>query len=474
MVPIRPVLLIFSILVLVTSRAQADGADTCDGGNPRTCCEKWAAIESGKQTLIRDTFEKAKKAIENRQEMAEKLCRFWGPDSADCTTRYEGPVCYVPPSSKPGCDADARAIDAAIDKIARDQEDITRTANAYKLVGRALGKALTGSNNPFTKIGDQTINHAARVGEAIQRVRALRDALANIQCTKSLPPSGDVRALWQPPGRPFSSPLDRTDDADAQLAQITDTLRKLPPRVELKRLSELALSRDYLVSEVKQRRMAGHVAIGGVALALDTKVSRGTYTLGGVLVDKNGNATITDIAVHWSHDRNTLTFELGQGVSFTLTMIPDEDGDGVLDKDDRCPADRGPATVKGCPDADNDLVADLDDQCRRISGPAPTGCPPLQACSQQQQQGTDAAERHVIGVGKRKGKVTLSWDHYDIPDRIRVYYEGQIAFDTYCTAGSGTHAIPFDGGESAMEVEVLPNCAGDRGTGWSFTLGCAR
>lgn len=42
---------------------------------------------------------------------------------------------------------------------------------------------------------------------------------------------------------------------------------------------------------------------------------------------------------------------------------PDKDGDGIADKEDRCPDVKGLVTLKGCPDADADGVADLDDKC---------------------------------------------------------------------------------------------------------------
>jgi outer membrane protein OmpA-like peptidoglycan-associated protein len=42
---------------------------------------------------------------------------------------------------------------------------------------------------------------------------------------------------------------------------------------------------------------------------------------------------------------------------------PDKDGDGIADKEDRCPDVKGLLALKGCPDTDGDGVADLDDKC---------------------------------------------------------------------------------------------------------------
>jgi outer membrane protein OmpA-like peptidoglycan-associated protein len=53
----------------------------------------------------------------------------------------------------------------------------------------------------------------------------------------------------------------------------------------------------------------------------------------------------------------------------------DTDHDGVLDRDDACPAELGVAP-SGCPaDSDGDKVLDRDDYCPKEAGPAPKGCP---------------------------------------------------------------------------------------------------
>jgi hypothetical protein len=69
-------------------------------------------------------------------------------------------------------------------------------------------------------------------------------------------------------------------------------------------------------------------------------------------------------------------------------LPPDTDNDGVIDANDSCPTESGPANNNGCPlppDADNDGVIDANDSCPTQSGPANnTGCPvppPLQPSS---------------------------------------------------------------------------------------------
>lgn len=72
------------------------------------------------------------------------------------------------------------------------------------------------------------------------------------------------------------------------------------------------------------------------------------------------------------------------GIMFTLGRkkspppIPDTDGDGILDPDDKCPTTPGVAAYQGCPipDTDGDGILDPDDACVDEPGvPEYDGCP---------------------------------------------------------------------------------------------------
>lgn len=59
-----------------------------------------------------------------------------------------------------------------------------------------------------------------------------------------------------------------------------------------------------------------------------------------------------------------------------LMGCPDTDNDGIIDPEDECPTEAGPASTKGCPDGDEDGVADKDDACPEKPGSADRmGCP---------------------------------------------------------------------------------------------------
>ncbi|MEZ4380034.1 MAG: OmpA family protein [Nannocystaceae bacterium] len=80
----------------------------------------------------------------------------------------------------------------------------------------------------------------------------------------------------------------------------------------------------------------------------------------------------------------TSHFQALLGLSVTLgrkkpqkAAPKDSDGDGFLDRDDKCPDEPGVAP-DGCPDrdSDGDSILDSADQCPDVPGVAPTGCPP--------------------------------------------------------------------------------------------------
>lgn len=55
---------------------------------------------------------------------------------------------------------------------------------------------------------------------------------------------------------------------------------------------------------------------------------------------------------------------------------PDRDGDGISDRADKCPDTPGVRSLRGCPDTDEDGIADNEDDCPSLAGPEENnGCP---------------------------------------------------------------------------------------------------
>ncbi|MCB0790942.1 MAG: OmpA family protein [Flavobacteriales bacterium] len=89
------------------------------------------------------------------------------------------------------------------------------------------------------------------------------------------------------------------------------------------------------------------------------------------------------------------------GVSVALHPEPDTDGDGIPDKVDQCPNDKGLAELDGCPDRDGDGIADKMDACPDLAGPVDK-----QGCPDRDGDGvTDNIDRcpDVPGVASMKG-----------------------------------------------------------------------
>ncbi|HEY6079055.1 MAG TPA: porin family protein, partial [Polyangiaceae bacterium] len=92
-----------------------------------------------------------------------------------------------------------------------------------------------------------------------------------------------------------------------------------------------------------------------------------------------------NLTAHTSGEGQAHTFEVNLGLTAVIERgrkeppppPADTDKDGVLDRDDKCPADSGTGPG-GCPaDTDADGVLDRDDYCPKEAGIAPKGCPDL-------------------------------------------------------------------------------------------------
>lgn len=75
-------------------------------------------------------------------------------------------------------------------------------------------------------------------------------------------------------------------------------------------------------------------------------------------------------------------------------------------------------------------------------------------------------------MGKSSGTFSFYYDTYNIPDVVKVSYEGRTLFDSGCIGKSSTETLTYSGTSSRVTVQVTPNCAGTKGTGWTFTVAC--
>lgn len=128
------------------------------------------------------------------------------------------------------------------------------------------------------------------------------------------------------------------------------------------------------------------------------------------------------------------------GISVKLAPEPDTDGDGIPDKDDRCPTVAGLASLQGCPDRDGDGIADDADACPDKAGPAEfQGCPDsdgdgipdhldrcpnepgvasMKGCPEVNEATKKLFQRALTGVKFETGKATLKKESNSILDQV--------------------------------------------------------
>lgn len=97
-----------------------------------------------------------------------------------------------------------------------------------------------------------------------------------------------------------------------------------------------------------------------------------------VMVSRNG-CTSNNIKVKKENDSFEIFLECAQEtIEIIIEENKDSDNDGIINKNDDCPEEKGPAENKGCPlpDSDNDGVPNATDACPEVKGPAENnGCP---------------------------------------------------------------------------------------------------
>jgi alpha-tubulin suppressor-like RCC1 family protein len=110
-------------------------------------------------------------------------------------------------------------------------------------------------------------------------------------------------------------------------------------------------------------------------------------------------------------------------------------------------------------------------------------------CEESVQAGGNDKAEYTIELGQTSGRRTLWIDTYTVPDRFKVYYQGQMVADTGCL-GSGTEyfctddfvtccnarqcatMFSYSGQETQVTVKVEPNCNGTTDTAWRFSVSC--
>ncbi|MDD5563312.1 MAG: CARDB domain-containing protein [Thermoanaerobaculaceae bacterium] len=99
--------------------------------------------------------------------------------------------------------------------------------------------------------------------------------------------------------------------------------------------------------------------------------------------------------------------------------------------------------------------------------------PPAQSCNAGQQvAGSDTPDSRSFEMGRTSATFQFDYETYSQQDRIQVYYEGNVIYDTGCVGKAGTVYPTYSGQSTVVQVVVTPNCAGGSGTSWNYTVHC--
>jgi subtilisin-like proprotein convertase family protein len=85
-------------------------------------------------------------------------------------------------------------------------------------------------------------------------------------------------------------------------------------------------------------------------------------------------------------------------------------------------------------------------------------------------EGGAEEDRALIETGTTSGIIEVEYEFFDLPDSIRIYYEGVRLFDSGLVSGAATLRIPFGPGTST-EIEIVVNEGGSsfETTQWTYT-----
>jgi subtilisin-like proprotein convertase family protein len=89
--------------------------------------------------------------------------------------------------------------------------------------------------------------------------------------------------------------------------------------------------------------------------------------------------------------------------------------------------------------------------------------------------GGAAAYTNVVDTGTTSGTFNLAWEFYPIPDHLKVYYEGNVIFDTGLVSGPGVANVSYGPGQSTLiTITVNEGNNPDPNTAWNYTLTATR
>jgi subtilisin-like proprotein convertase family protein len=86
--------------------------------------------------------------------------------------------------------------------------------------------------------------------------------------------------------------------------------------------------------------------------------------------------------------------------------------------------------------------------------------------------GGPEAQTNIVETGQTFGTLFIGFHMYTFPDDMKVYYQGQLLYDSGLVSGDGSATIPYGPG-TATHLEIVMNQGGSTNsdTAWDYTVG---
>jgi hypothetical protein len=95
----------------------------------------------------------------------------------------------------------------------------------------------------------------------------------------------------------------------------------------------------------------------------------------------------------------------------------------------------------------------------------------IRKCNDVNRAGKDVPESYIFNLGSIE-KFILDYDTKSKKDKITIYQDGKVIFDTGCVGEAKRVEILKDKSISEIRVDVQPNCSGGEKTVWEFEIIC--
>jgi subtilisin-like proprotein convertase family protein len=76
---------------------------------------------------------------------------------------------------------------------------------------------------------------------------------------------------------------------------------------------------------------------------------------------------------------------------------------------------------------------------------------------------------NTVATGQNEGTVQIDYNFYQNPDTLRIYYEGDLIFDSGLVSGAGTFAVDYGPGASTDVVITMNEAGNTPGNLWDYT-----